>query len=69
MGRMQELYEKKGYPKEWIDKRLRGIAVRQDLTDELILTMLDEATPPRCTATVTPLAWHRSRRMPKTAAQ
>jgi hypothetical protein len=31
---MQELYEKKGYPKEWIDKRLRGIAVRQDLTDE-----------------------------------
>lgn len=34
MARMQELYEKKGYPKEWIDKRLRGIAVRQDLTDE-----------------------------------
>lgn len=34
MSRMQELYEKKGYPKEWIDKRLRGIAVRQDLTDE-----------------------------------
>jgi len=34
MGRMQELYEKKGYPKDWIDKRLRGIAVRQDLTDE-----------------------------------
>ena len=34
MGRMQGLYEKKGYPKEWIDKRLRGIAVRQDLTDE-----------------------------------
>lgn len=34
MGRMQELYEKKGYPKAWIDKRLRGIAVRQDLTDE-----------------------------------
>jgi hypothetical protein len=31
---MQDLYEKKGYPKEWIDKRLRGIAVRQDLTDE-----------------------------------
>lgn len=34
MGWMQDLYEKKGYPKEWIDKRLRGIAVRQDLTDE-----------------------------------
>jgi prophage antirepressor-like protein len=34
MARMQDLYEKKGYAKEWIDKRLRGIAVRQDLTDE-----------------------------------
>jgi hypothetical protein len=34
MARMQELYEKKGYPKAWIDKRMRGIAVRQDLTDE-----------------------------------
>lgn len=34
MERMKELYEKKGYPKEWIDKRMRGIAVRQDLTDE-----------------------------------
>ncbi len=32
--RMKELYEKKGYSKAWIDKRLRGIAVRQDLTDE-----------------------------------
>ncbi len=31
MARMQGLYEKKGYPKEWIDKRLRGIAVRQTL--------------------------------------
>ena len=34
MERMKELYEKKGYPKEWLDKRTRGIAVRQDLTDE-----------------------------------
>ena len=34
MDRMKELYEKKGYPKDWIDKRMRGIAVRQDLTDE-----------------------------------
>ena len=34
MARMQELYEKKGYPKAWIDKRVRGIAVRQDLTGE-----------------------------------
>lgn len=33
--RMKLLYEMKGYPKEWIDKRLRGIAIRQELTDEL----------------------------------
>ncbi|PIY60207.1 phage antirepressor protein, partial [Candidatus Woesearchaeota archaeon CG_4_10_14_0_8_um_filter_47_5] len=32
--RVKEYYELKGYPKDWIDKRLRGIAVRQDLTDE-----------------------------------
>src|SRR3989339_673279 len=32
--RMKELYEQKGYSKSWIDKRLRGIVVRQDLTDE-----------------------------------
>src|SRR3990172_5457774 len=32
--RMKELYELKGYPKDWIDKRLRGIAIRQNLTDE-----------------------------------
>lgn len=34
MARMKSLYEKKGYPKDWIDKRLRGMAVRHDLTDE-----------------------------------
>lgn len=32
--RMKGLYEKKGYSKDWIDKRLRGIAIRQNLTDE-----------------------------------
>lgn len=32
--RMKELYEQKGYPKDWIDKRLRGIAIRPNLTDE-----------------------------------
>lgn len=32
--RMKQIYEAKGYPKDWIDKRLRGIAVRQSLTDE-----------------------------------
>lgn len=33
-ARMKTLYEQKGYPKDWIDKRLRGIAIRQNLTDE-----------------------------------
>ena len=32
--RMKTLYEKKGYSKDWIEKRLRGIAIRQELTDE-----------------------------------
>lgn len=32
--RMKLLYEQKGYPRDWIDKRLRGIAIRQNLTDE-----------------------------------
>ncbi len=32
--RMKQLYEQKGYPKDWVDKRLRGIAIRQNLTDE-----------------------------------
>lgn len=34
MDRMRHLYDKKGYPKDWIGKRVRGIAVRQDLTKE-----------------------------------
>ncbi len=33
-NRAKEYYELKGYPKDWIDKRLRGIAIRQELTDE-----------------------------------
>lgn len=32
--RVKNYYEMKGYPKDWIDKRLRGIAIRQELTDE-----------------------------------
>ena len=32
--RMKMIYEQKGYSKDWIDKRLRGIAIRQNLTDE-----------------------------------
>jgi hypothetical protein len=32
--RMRELYRKKGYPDDWIEKRVRGIAVRDELTSE-----------------------------------
>ena len=32
--RVKSYYELKGYPKDWIDKRVRGIAIRQELTDE-----------------------------------
>ncbi len=32
--RMKQLYEQKGYSQEWIEKRIRGIAIRQELTDE-----------------------------------
>jgi len=34
MNRMMENYEKKWYPKEWIDVRTRWIQVRKELTDE-----------------------------------
>ncbi len=32
--RMKELYRAKGYSDAWIEKRVRGIAIRQELTDE-----------------------------------
>ncbi|KKP29527.1 MAG: Prophage antirepressor [candidate division TM6 bacterium GW2011_GWF2_30_66] len=34
MDRVKSIYEKKGHDKTWIDKRMRGIAVRHSLTDE-----------------------------------
>ena len=34
VNRAKVIYEKKGYPRDWIDKRLRGINVRNTLTDE-----------------------------------
>ncbi|HLC70894.1 MAG TPA: phage antirepressor protein, partial [Candidatus Nanoarchaeia archaeon] len=32
--RMKELYKAKGYSVDWIEKRVRGIAIRDELTDE-----------------------------------
>jgi hypothetical protein len=31
---MKELYKQKGYSDDWIEKRVRGIAIRDELTDE-----------------------------------
>jgi len=32
--RMKEVYKAKGYSDDWIEKRVRGIAIRDELTDE-----------------------------------
>jgi len=32
--RMKEIYKDKGYSDDWIEKRVRGIAIRDELTDE-----------------------------------
>src|SRR3989338_4146416 len=32
--RMKEIFKSKGYSEEWIEKRVRGIAIRDELTDE-----------------------------------
>ena len=32
--RMKEIYKQKGYSDEWVEKRIRGIAIRDELTDE-----------------------------------
>ncbi len=32
--RTRILYKLKGYPEDWIEKRMRGIAIREELTDE-----------------------------------
>ena len=34
MQRTRELYKLKGYPDDWIEKRMRSIAIREELTDE-----------------------------------
>jgi hypothetical protein len=40
--RVKKYYEMKGYPKEWVEKRLRGVAIRQELTDEWKKRSVDE---------------------------
>jgi hypothetical protein len=40
--RMKELYRAKGYSDAWIEKRVRGIVIRQELTDEWKKRNVDE---------------------------
>lgn len=42
--RMKEIYRAKGYSEDWIEKRVRGIAVRHELTDEWKKRGVDENT-------------------------
>ena len=42
--RMRALYKAKGYSDEWIEKRVRGIAVRDELTNEWKKRGVKEAT-------------------------
>jgi prophage antirepressor-like protein len=34
MQRTRELYQLKGYPDDWIERRMRSIAIREELTDQ-----------------------------------
>jgi DNA-damage-inducible protein D len=43
-NRAKEYYEKKGHSKDWIEKRLRSIGVRQKLTDEWKNRNVNEGT-------------------------
>lgn len=73
--RMKQLYEEKGYSKEWIDKRLRGIAVRQNLTDEWqdrgITSQQDyailTAEISKATFGLTPSEYKKHKNLPKTS--
>jgi len=71
--RMKQLYEQKGYPKDWIDKRLRGIAIRQNLTDEWKARGIDSETDfailtaeiSKATFGITPSQYKKLKRLPQ----
>jgi len=71
--RMKEIYSAKGYPKDWIDKRLRGIAIRQNLTDEWKERGIEEkrdfailtAEISKATFGMTPREYKRFKNLPK----
>ena len=51
-ARARELYQAKGYPQDWIEKRLRSIAVRGELTDEWKTRGAEEQEYPILTAEI-----------------
>ncbi len=71
--RMKEIYAAKGYPKDWVDKRLRGIAIRQNLTDEWKERGIQEqkdfailtAEISKATFGMTPSEYKRHKQLPK----
>jgi hypothetical protein len=73
--RMKQLYEAKGYPQDWIDKRLRGIAIRQNLTDEWKARGITEQTDyailtaeiSKATFGMTPSEYQKFKQIPKTS--
>ncbi|MCK4429470.1 MAG: Bro-N domain-containing protein [Candidatus Aenigmarchaeota archaeon] len=72
-ARMKEIYQAKGYPKDWIDKRLRGIAIRQNLTDEWKERGIEEqkdfsiltAEISKATFGMTPTEYKKHKNLPK----
>ncbi len=71
--RMKELYKAKGYSLEWIEKRVRGIAIRDELTDEWKKRGIDEqkdfailtAEISRATFGMTPTEYKQHKNLPK----
>jgi len=71
--RMKAIYEQKGYPSDWIDKRLRGMAIRQNLTDEWKECGIQEhrdfailtAEISKATFGVTPSEYKKLKRLPE----
>jgi DNA-damage-inducible protein D len=71
--RMKELYHAKGYSQDWIDKRLRGIAIRQGLTDEWKERGIEEqkdfsiltAEISKATFGMTPTEYKKHKNLPK----
>jgi len=72
-ARMKEIYIAKGYPQDWIDKRLRGIAIRQNLTDEWKERGIEEkrdfailtAEISKATFGMTPFEYKQYKKLPK----